>query len=58
MAPISALTTSAASVGGDVRLTGYCPQDSQPLGCDLDTVLTKEVSGVLGHGDSVDQCLD
>lgn len=36
-------------VGGDVRLPRDGPQDSQPLGCDLNTELAKEI-GVIRHG--------
>ena len=37
------------AVGGDVGLPRDRPKDSQPLGCDLDAVLTKKVSWVGGH---------
>ena len=37
------------SVGGDVRLTRYSPQNRQPLGSDLNSALPKEVCRVSRH---------
>jgi hypothetical protein len=39
----------AHTLGRDVRLARYCSQHSQSLGRDLNTTLTKEVSGIVGH---------
>jgi hypothetical protein len=41
-----------------VRLTRYRPQNSQSLGGNLNTVLPKEISGVSGHGDMLDQIIE
>ena len=46
------------AVSGDVGLTRDRPQDGQSLGRDLNAALTKELSGVGGHADSVDQLAD
>jgi hypothetical protein len=41
-----------------VGLTRYRPQDSQPLGRDLNAVLPKEVSRVSGHYNILDQIME
>jgi hypothetical protein len=45
-------------VGRDVGPTRDRPQDSQSLRCHLDTALTKAVSRVSGHADSIDRLFD
>jgi hypothetical protein len=45
-------------IGRDVRSTRDGPQNSQALGCDLNTALTKTVSWVNGHGNRLDQVFD
>ena len=45
-------------IGGDVRLTRDCPQDSQALRRDLDAALSKEISRVDSHGWTIYQIMD
>jgi hypothetical protein len=45
-------------IGRDVRLARYGPQDSQSLGRDLNTALTKEGCRVRWHARRVDQIFD